>query len=866
MNAKELILKKINADTNWVDIYTVSFMLGENLTDVGELMLDRDITKLINNYSSSIFSDVKNTDKIKYINDVINSTKDPEKIKKYQQLLTKAIAADEVRILGKILKINQGLPTNTADTYNYIKSIEKYVESRFNSQNINAVKEIQRDLEIAKNEKVNEKTIFSLLSSLKKAKAIMVNDWSSFDLIKFILDDNYKQNMINQYEANKINFNILEVIAQVPHFKEMFNILALNKQILNSLSIRNRLEDIIWNQVEHRSKKEDGTRSTTTNITVKLDKEEILELKDKIDEHLINSWIISKNLSVTIPADEKNNPAPKTINLNNNQNILEFVNYVETYAIPLLKEKLPNNKFISLLTFGLKNRTPFYKLPFNMVQVDNTQKTRSLYEEALYAFNNLNNIKVDGIDMNIVDMFYLYNLIINKDKFGPSTLTRIFEDLISAAGNEKLLVYDFNNWIDKQDIKKLVETFNYAPVNMVESTPVIEDAIEITDEDTDTSEIGFVSKPTETDVEEATVENPINSFENKKSDLVGNYYDTKPSVESKLIALVKAANIKGLHLVYDADLVSEEPSIRNAKGFVKNGEIYINADRANDDTVIHEFGHLYLADAKLQHPEEYYQILAKVRETTLWKDMRNMIEYSNKRGSDFDEEVLATMISNYYKENDKSITIEENSKLNDESIVKETPYTPKGKNEQLYTIEFDGVDYHIYNKTGNEVFKKGVDGKKDSKDRIKILTNYKIQNKQAVVVSYENKDYVVDNEHNIISVSSGEIMNWSEDDANRKNINQLADAKFKTKFNVSLQQNNIVDNEETINTVDLEPQQKILIEEVLNMVDPKYKEFLNSDIIPILSDVFIDNYKEQQKLATIKNKLIKDNIIKEDCK
>ena len=99
-------------------------------------------------------------------------------------------------------------------------------------------------------------------------------------------------------------------------------------------------------------------------------------------------------------------------------------------------------------------------------------------------------------------------------------------------------------------------------------------------------------------------------------DLFANYYDTKPSVESRLIALVKTANMKGLHLVYDADLINEDPSIRNAKGFIKNGEIYINADRATDDTVIHEFGHLYLADAKLQHPTEYYQLLSKVKETS----------------------------------------------------------------------------------------------------------------------------------------------------------------------------------------------------------------------------------------------------------
>jgi hypothetical protein len=197
-------------------------------------------------------------------------------------------------------------------------------------------------------------------------------------------------------------------------------------------------------------------------------------------------------------------------------------------------------------------------------------------------------------------------------------------------------------------------------------------------------------------------------------DLSANYYNTKPSTKSKLIALVKAANMKGLHLIYDADLVKEDPLIRNAKGFVRNGEIYINADRATDDTVIHEFGHLYLADAKLNHPNEYYSLLAKIRETPTWRAMRALPEYANKRGSDFDEEVLASMIS------------------------------------------------------GAEAYGGG-------------------------------SEYG-------------------------------------------------------------------LILEALDLVSQDYKDFLKSDILPTLSDAFIDNYKEQQKLATVKNKLIKDNIIKEDCK
>ena len=69
MNAKELILKKINADTNWVDIYTISLMLGESLYEVGNLMIDDDITELVNDFTTSMFSDEQNYDKVRYVAD-----------------------------------------------------------------------------------------------------------------------------------------------------------------------------------------------------------------------------------------------------------------------------------------------------------------------------------------------------------------------------------------------------------------------------------------------------------------------------------------------------------------------------------------------------------------------------------------------------------------------------------------------------------------------------------------------------------------------------------------------------------------------------------------------------------------------------
>ena len=755
MNAKELILKKINADTNWVDIYTISLMLGESLDEIGNLMIDDDITELVNDFTTSMFSDEQNYDKVRYVADKAY-TSEGEKKEKYLQLLDKVISADEVRILGKILKINQGLPTNTSDLYSYIKSIEKYIESRFNRQILEKQEEylrIEKELEktwltpekkeILKEERRLQKIYLELEegSSLYnfynkynliyedingnirhgdleaklgkpkeaikarqdyfKSRKEMANIWQSFDLVRFITDPIYKQESIEKYEQNKVNFNILEVISAVPHFREMFNVLAINKSVLNSLSSRNRLEDIILNQL---SRNFAGVRM---DVSKPLNKLEIRTIKDQIDKYLIRSWIISKGIEINVPASPKN-PAPYILRLDNENNINKFRSYVENYAIPLLKDKLKNNKFVQLLTFGLRQGVPFYKLPLNMVQVDNTQKTRALYEEALYAFNNLNKVKITGIDMNLVDMFYLYNLVVNQDKFGPNSMTRIFEDLVSS-GNEDLLIYDFNNWIDSQNIEDLVNRFrteeNSIRFNLVESTPIVDDT---------NSDIGFKETPLEEDIEEAQYEeladNPV-----KENNEVAEYYQTNPSTKSKLITIIKESNLKGLHIVTDSDLVNEDSTTRNARGFVKNGEIYINVDRAEDDTVVHEFSHLYLADAKVNSPNEYYSVLSRVRNTGTWKYMREIPEYQNKRGSDFDEEVLSTLI------------------------------------ERAYNEGLGGVDY----------------------------------------------DVAID---------------------------------------------------------------------ALNLTSPEFKSFIKSDILPSLGETLIENYKVSQKIATLKNKLIKDNIIKEDCK
>jgi hypothetical protein len=72
-------------------------------------------------------------------------------------------------------------------------------------------------------------------------------------------------------------------------------------------------------------------------------------------------------------------------------------------------------------------------------------------------------------------------------------------------------------------------------------------------------------------------------------------------------------------------------------------------------------------------------------------------------------------------------------------------YTPKGKERQTYTV----LGKQIFNSKGDEVFKS------QSIDRNKILANLAVQQGRAVVVGVDQANYVVFNNNEILSVTSG---------------------------------------------------------------------------------------------------------------
>lgn len=98
-------------------------------------------------------------------------------------------------------------------------------------------------------------------------------------------------------------------------------------------------------------------------------------------------------------------------------------------------------------------------------------------------------------------------------------------------------------------------------------------------------------------------------------------------------------------------------------------------------------------------------------------------------------------------------------------------YTPTGKQRQTYTIKGN----KIYNKNGDEVFKE------DSVDRNKIFANLAVLQGRAVIIEHKGVKYVVNNRNQIISGATGKIMQWGEENGDRKAIIQAAEKRFKEK-------------------------------------------------------------------------------------
>ena len=520
----------------------------------------------------------------------------------------------EMKMIGRMGAMNQGLPSGKYDIYNYIKSIEIFINKRIEKYN--------------------------------KAR--------STNIAKVSIFNNFNGDI---YSLIKSSHNIIDVIKTVPHFAEMFNMLDVQNFMLQNFSVRNKLESFFANLI--------------TGDTDKLNDREYNEVVKYTGDILIHNWLKHMNLSIGLPVGQKYYKGNQKLDINNTEGYFidlstpngqaSFKKLMDDYIILSLKEKYSDNEFLLNLTLGMKktifNPITFYKPIVNMRQIDSSQNNQFIYEQMLRGLNKLN--KKTEMGWNIVDLFFIYNLLVHKDAISQNSYTRVFQDMINTYPN--LLVTKYNEFIG--DLDKGADADLSYDLNDLRFRLTLASRNNAHKFDSSFNGTNVYVKNEYLDLKQYNFSDyslnmPYMNMQNAEKVTVLKVRDKQPrryydKIFNKAEIITQIVNKLGgkvqLHRI--DDFAINDPT-RNAKAYIENGEVHIILENADLSSPLHEFTHVIMAGLKINNPELFYSLLTKIKThpkyNQLYEEIRSNPTYENKHGSDLEEEVFATILGDYY--------------------------------------------------------------------------------------------------------------------------------------------------------------------------------------------------------------------------
>ena len=608
--------------------------------------------------------------------------------------------AEEVSLLGRILAINQGMKGNDFDEFSFISKMESGINRIF----INKYKE--------------------------KYSAESINDWKAFDFIRFMTDSQYQQDLIKQYDKVKTTFNILDVLARSPHFSEMLQTSTVIRKSINlasvSLKLSRKLAKDIFKCIWADKDGNDIGDIVFPGLQYRLTDKEWNELSSAIDDLIIYHFIVKtaqinpELFEFKVPDDFETYNDKAKLDKNRSRftmdsaiGIANFKRLMDKYIIPRLKmdDRFKDNAFIRMLTLDsvsdplTKQRKRYYKLAIN-TDVSENSPAYDLYEQAREGLNKIAFERFDG--KTIIDLFYLYNLLVSKENFGNTNFSMIFEDLqnrqvgsnlmdafhnfvadldagdITVKLNEdgsptakNVIAYDINDFLWRIITPENAYKFNYAQrTGNTLTVPRKYYGTTNTSKDIDIKGLDVTNNTTRS-LSDFVINLPslykeygrllLPEWEGYKPDIarqeIVNF--TAPDVLYEIVRYLQElfGNEVPIRLIDNRDLenyqnegsfmfrgnLSQEQidKIKASNGFIDNGIIYINTDKYELSTPIHELGHLICAVLKFNPDKNvkkrYYDLLNAIweKEKGKYPDIRK-ITPSDK------EELLVEWLGNQF--------------------------------------------------------------------------------------------------------------------------------------------------------------------------------------------------------------------------
>lgn len=317
-----------------------------------------------------------------------------------------AQGAEEMRVLGTILSSNKGLKTKTEDGINFAKTIENAVIDRKKTMGIEA--DPRED---------------------------------HIDFVLFATDADYRKQAIYKYEAVKHTTNILDVVANAPHFLSYLRACAIPQAAFKMGSVKFRARETYYDQMVDEIVKVSGS----------VDKAGVARgIENAVTYRMFKEWLAQEHLEFMLPkgsrmfVDRAQEPIviseDTVIPLWTDNGLATFKLYMDSQVIPALKSNpsYSYNTFVQgLIPFeltktGTHASITAYTLEGNMMPFTESQSMQMENYTAdfmqMYGFR-FPNSQVPGINTvtNYADAFYIYAQYVFNGKKGQRSLMGLFD-------------------------------------------------------------------------------------------------------------------------------------------------------------------------------------------------------------------------------------------------------------------------------------------------------------------------------------------------------------------------------------------------------------------------------------------------------
>ena len=507
-NAKELVLAKMNAGMNLAGVHVHLMMLGFNIKDIVSYMTSPAVSAIDFLSKANVFDPKLPKSSVEFAlsnlfgrasssssgvsysgldtlrNNLLNDINDGNDM---LQLATKILrpfvqnksdidsiiadilefktlqdkAAETTRLAQVFFGVNQGLPNSSEGIINMLNKIKDtvkvreklFVDTDSEHNKLNIEKVIQNNPTLT-----NVEQTVKILEEVNMVGNFNIDDWIRNTQVT--LEDqrtfSYQELTSMYYNLIKGTWNVFDMIDKIPQYKKMFDIFRVVATIQDRFITRDRVVKYVSSNMDF------------------LSEDKIKRISSYIDNLLILRWVNKQDFTLNLKTgDQKYNvdaqlksvSIDQDIPLNTLEGLATFKRYMENVLIPKLQSDsaYENNAFVQGLINGY-DKFSFKKLDMDMLNIEGNIHNTVKFDKYLQGFKDLGNEKVGN--MTMTDAFMLYNLIVNKNKYGSDRLTSLFQQYLDQNTGSNILTdyyksvgeLDYNN---NQDIAQLLKDINF---------------------------------------------------------------------------------------------------------------------------------------------------------------------------------------------------------------------------------------------------------------------------------------------------------------------------------------------------------------------------------------------------------------------